>query len=59
MNAVGWFVVGACAGAVLATMLVGLLVSARRADDLVELHDRQRQAARLRLVLGDDGDGAA
>lgn len=56
MNAAGWFVVGACAGAVLATFLVGMLVSGRRADDLAEMHDRERQAAWLKLVLGSSGE---
>lgn len=56
MNAVGWFVVGGCAGAVLATLLIGLLVSGRRADDLAQVYELERLRARTRRALGGDAD---
>lgn len=58
MNAAGWMLVGVLLGAAAGTVLAALLAASRRDDELAELRDRERQAARLRLVLGaSDDDG--
>lgn len=60
MTAVGWFIVGVLFGASFGIVMAALVFAVRRDDELAELRDRQRQAARLRLVLGtDDPEGAA
>lgn len=60
MTALGFLVVGLLAGAAAGFAVGAPMAAARRDDDLAELHDRERQAARLRLVLGsDDPEGAA
>lgn len=53
------FTVGVLFGATVGFIIAGLLVAARRADDLAELHDREAATQRLRVVLGDDDGGAA
>lgn len=54
------FTVGVLFGATVGFIVAGLLLAARRADDFAALHDRERQSARLRVVLGhDDTDGGA
>lgn len=40
MNAAGWLVVGMLLGCSVGTVLAGLMVAARRGDDLADAHRR-------------------